>query len=196
MDPERRRQDILQAAIAVFARKGYYTAKVSDVAHEAGIAHGTVYLYFKSKEDLLLAIFTEKMGEMIDYIQEQVATVIGAESQLKRLIQVQIELIETYPELTELILVELRQSGKFLRSEAIDQIQRYLGIIQSILEEGIAEKVFSDSLDVEVVSTILYAGIEGLATRWILEGTPYALGQAADTVTRTFLDGIRSARLS
>jgi TetR/AcrR family fatty acid metabolism transcriptional regulator len=131
------------------------------------------------------------MREMIDYVLSQVQGIDHPELRLRRLIQVQIELIETYPELTELILLEQRQSGKYLRSEAIEQVQRYLGIIETIVEEGMGRHLFAAEIDPEVVATMLYAGIEGLATRWVLEGRRYSLDEAASTVTRIFLDGIR-----
>lgn len=191
MKSKQRRQDILEAAIRVFAERGYYTANVSDVAHAAGVAQGTIYLYFKSKEELLRAIFNEKMGELIDFIDEQICAVKGAEARLARLIEVQIEHIEIYPELTELILVELRQSGKFLHEDTIRQIQRYLGIIEDLLREGIEEGIYSEQLPISIAATMLYSGMEGLATRWSLEDTKQPLKETAAAVKEIFLEGIR-----
>jgi len=100
-------------------------------------------------------------------------------------------LIETNPELTELLLVELRQSRKFLKSNAIDTVADYINMVSDVLKEGITERTIAEDIDVTIVGTMLFSAVEGLATRWILEGASYPLDSAADTVMRVFLDGIR-----
>ena len=103
---EEKRQRILDAALRTFVRHGFYNAKVSEIAREAGVAHGTVYLYFKSKEHLLRTIFEEQMGEALRYIKGKVSQIQGAKAKLKRLIEAQMELVKEHKELTELIHME------------------------------------------------------------------------------------------
>lgn len=188
---EEKRKKILDAAVRVFAREGFYNAKVEEVAREAGVAHGTVYLYFGSKEDLLISVFRENLRELIEYVGSEIQKEKDAEARLKRMIHLQIELIETNPELTELLLVEFPQTGKFLSSQAIDEVAAYINMIADILKQGMAEKIFYDSIDANIVATLIYAGIQGIATRWILEGTKYSLKQAALEISEVFLRGIR-----
>ena len=120
-----KRQQILDSAVAVFAEKGFYNAKVTDIAHKAGIAHGTVYLYFQTKEDILIQIFEEKFEELVSYIFTEVGTEQNALAKLRRLILIQLQMVETNPELTELMLLEARQSSKFILSSAISKIGDY-----------------------------------------------------------------------
>ena len=187
---DQRRKEILEAACRVFAQKGYYTATVSDIANEAGIAQGTMYIYFKSKEDLLMAIFSEGMRVLIDYVKEETRKVSGAEAKLKRLIEVHIRAYDQYRDLAQLVLIELRQAGKFLQSDALEPTFEYLTVIKGILDEGIKEGVFDASLDTEFAATMLYSTIDGVATRWVLEDFSYSLIEAAETINRIFFQGI------
>jgi TetR/AcrR family transcriptional regulator, fatty acid metabolism regulator protein len=187
---DQRRKEILEAAIVVFAHKGYYTATVSDIANKAGIAQGTMYLYFKSKEDLLIAIFQEGMRGLIDYVKAETEKIEGAEAKLKRLIEVHIQAYNQYRDLAQLVLIELRQAGKFLQSDALEPVFDYLALIGEILEEGIKEGVFYPSLDTELAATMLYSTIDGIATRWVLQDFSYSLIDSTETVTRIFFRGI------
>ncbi|MBC8234662.1 TetR/AcrR family transcriptional regulator [bacterium] len=186
-----KRRQILDAAVKVFAQNGFYNSKVLDIAKEAGVANGTVYLYFPSKDDILISIFEEQMGELIDYMEREIQKEIGSLNKLQKLVSMQMHLIETNSELTELLLVELRQSKKFLRSNATDMMSKYIDMISDILREGIAEGTIDENIDVTIVGTMLFSAVEGLATRWILEGASYSLDKATDTVIKVFLNGIR-----
>jgi len=188
----RRRQQILDAAVRVFAKNGFYNSKVLDVAREAGVANGTVYLYFPSKDDILMSIFEEQMSELIDYMKHEIQKESGCLNKLRKLVSMQMHLIETNRELTELLLVESRQSGKFLKSKAIDAVADYIDMLSDVLKEGITEGTIKKDIDVIIVGTMLFSAVEGLATRWILEGASYSLDKAADMVIKVFLDGITS----
>ena len=189
-----KRKRILGAAATVFAREGFYNAKMEDVANEAGVAHGTVYLYFGSKDDLLISIFRENLSELVEYVRSETQKERNAEDKLRRMISLQIELIETNPELTALLLVEFPQTGRFLSSDAMDELVVYMGMIVDILKQGVVEKVFDDSIDVNAVATVIYAGIQGIATRWILEEMKYPLKKIANEISELFLRGIKSER--
>ena len=187
-----KRQQILDSAVAVFAEKGFYNAKVTDIAHKAGVAHGTVYLYFQTKEDILIQIFEEKFEELVSYIFMEVGTEQNALAKLRRLILIQLQMVETNPELTELMLLEARQSSKFILSSAISKIGDYCDKIEGILKEGIEEGLVRPDLDLTVASTMLYSGIEGIATRWMLEDKHYNLNLCAEQLIQLFIGGIRN----
>lgn len=186
-----KRQQIIRAATKIFARDGYYNAKISDIANEAGIAHGTVYLYFDSKENLLLTVFDEQMAEVIDYVRSEIEQEEGALKKLYRMITIQMQLIETNRDLTELLLVETRQSSKFLSGSSIDRVVDYINLIGDVLEEGIDEGVIREEVNVLTAATMLFCSIEGIVTRWILEDAQYSLEETANTVMEIFLNGIR-----
>lgn len=187
---EEKRQRILDAALRVFVCHGFYNAKVSEIAREAGVAHGTVYLYFKSKEHLLRAIFEEQMGEVLKYIKGEVSQIQGAKAKLKRLIEAQMELVKEHKDLTELILIEMRQSSKFLKSEAVMLILDYIDFIEGILKEGIKSGEIREDINATIIATTIYASFEGVVTRWLLEGGRFDLERAADEVYSAFMKGI------
>lgn len=188
---EEKRKRILDAAARVFAGKGFYNAKIKDVADEAGVAHGTVYLYFESKDELLISLFRESLREVVKYVKSEIQKEKDAEDKLRRMISLQLELIETNPDLTALMLVELPQTGKFLSSDSLDELAAYIDMIADILREGVAEKIFDESMDADVVATVIYSGIQGIATRWVLEKMTYPLKEVADKISKTFLKGIK-----
>jgi TetR/AcrR family transcriptional regulator, fatty acid metabolism regulator protein len=186
----KRRQEILEAAILVFSRKGYHLATIGDIAAEASIAQGTMYIYFKSKEELLVAIFQEKMGQFNQYVKEQIQEVASADAKLRRLIEIHLGAYNEYRDLAQLLLIELRQVGKFLTADALKPSFEYLVLIEGILEEGVKAGVFVEGLDTRSAATILYSSIDGLATLWIMENFSYSILSATETITRLFFRGI------
>ncbi len=188
---EEKYSKILEAATRVFAREGFHNAKIEDVAKEAGVAHGTVYLYFGGKDDLLISIFRENLEELVEYVGSEVKKEANAEDKLRRMISLQIELIETNSELAELMLVEFPQTGKFLSNSVINDLAAYIDMIANILREGVAEGAFDDSIDANMIATVIYSGIQGIATRWILEEMKYPLKKVADEISDVFLSGIK-----
>jgi len=189
---EGKRKKILDAATRIFARKGFHGANISDIAHEAGVAHGTVYTYFGSKDDLLASIFHENLSELVGYVRSEVQNEKNAEAKFRRMIALQIKLIEQNPELTELMLVEFPRTGKFLDHSTINTLSAYIDMIADVLKEGMAEGTFDDTMDIDVVATMIYSAIQGIATRWILYMRQYPLiEKVTDEVSNVFLKGIK-----
>jgi len=186
-----KRQQIIEAATKNFARNGYYNSTISDIAKEAGVAHGTVYLYFKSKEELLISVFDEQMADVVNYVRSEIEKEEGALQKLHRMVSIQMQLIETNRDLTELLLVEFRQSTKFFEDASIDRVVDYIELIGSVLREGIAEGVIREEINVSTAATMLFCSIEGIITRWILEDSQYSLEKTANDVMQIFLNGIK-----
>src|SRR2546430_12298501 len=107
-DPDKPQQ-IIEAAIRVFARTGYYSSRVSDIAREAGIASGTIYLYFKTKEEILVTLFREKMAAFVTYLRREIAQVPEPEARLRRLVLLHFTVLEQNPALAGVLRAELRQ---------------------------------------------------------------------------------------
>lgn len=189
---EEKRGKILDAATKVFASQGFYNAKMQDIAKEAGVAHGTLYLYFNSKDALLTAIFQEVFGELIEYIRSEIQKQDNPEDKFRKMIDLQIDIIETNPDLTKLILIEFPRTGNFLNDSNIDVLSTYITMIGEILNEGINHGSFSISIDIDTIATMIYAGIQGLATRWILDDMKYTLKGMEKGISDFFLDGIKT----
>ena len=188
-DPDKPQQ-IIDAAVRVFARKGYYNARVSDIAKEAGIAAGTIYLYFRTKDDILVTLFREKMTEFVGTVRKAIADEPDAVAKLRRLIHLHFELLERHPELAEVVQVEQRQGQKFFRGASAHEISSYFALIGSVLEEGVAEGRLRPTLPVKIATKTLFGAMDQMATSWVLGKRGYQLADTADAVADIFLQGV------
>ncbi len=188
-DPEKPQQ-IIEAAVRVFARKGYFNSRVSDIAHEAGIAAGTIYLYFDTKEDILITMFREKMAAFVETVRKAIAQDHDAVAKLRRLIRLHFQILQDNPELAEVVQVELRQGQKLFRGAASQEIAAYFALIGSVFEEGAAAGRFSSGLPVKVATKMLFGAMDQMATSWVLGKRGYHLVDTADTVADVFLRGV------
>jgi TetR/AcrR family fatty acid metabolism transcriptional regulator len=188
-DPDKPQQ-IIEAAVRVFARKGYYNSRVSDIAREAGIAAGTIYLYFKTKDDILVTLFRDKMADFVDTVRKAIAVEPDAASKVRRLVSLHFRILEDNPDLAEVVQVELRQGQKFFRGASSQEIGAYFALIGSVLEEGVAEGRFRSGLPVKVATKMLFGAMDQVATSWVLGRRGYQLVDTAGPVAEIFLQGV------
>src|SRR5439155_265531 len=127
-DPDKPQQ-IIDAAIRVFARNGYYNSRVSDIAREAGIASGTIYLYFKTKDEILVTLFREKMAGWVASVRREVAAERDPLAKVRKIVALHFRVLEENPELAEVLQVELRQGQKFFRGASAHEVSAYFGVI-------------------------------------------------------------------
>jgi TetR/AcrR family fatty acid metabolism transcriptional regulator len=183
-------QQIIDAAIRVFARNGYYNSRVSDVAREAGIASGTIYLYFKTKDDILVTLFRQKMAEWVALVRKEIAGEPDPIAKIRQIVRLHFHVIEANPELAEVVQVELRQGQKFFRGASAREVSAYFDVIQAVLEEGIAAGQVRRDLPVKVATKMLFGAMDQLATSWVLGKRAYRLTDAAESVATIFLKGV------
>jgi TetR/AcrR family fatty acid metabolism transcriptional regulator len=185
-----KREAILRAAIKVFAGKGYFNSKVSDVAGEAGIADGTVYLYFKSKEEILHSIFDRAMEAFISEGKSELALIPDPAEKLKRIAQMHLERLGADRDLAIVFQVELRGSTKFMQEFSAAGFAEYLDIIRVTVAEGQKSGVFTANIKPVVCAKILYGALDEMVTNWILSKKPYPLAPMADEVLKIFFGGL------
>jgi TetR/AcrR family transcriptional regulator, fatty acid metabolism regulator protein len=188
-DPDKPQQ-IVEAAIRVFARNGYYNSRVSDIAREAGIASGTIYLYFKTKEEILVTLFRDKMAAFVAHLRREIAGEPDPVAKIRRLVGVHFAVLEQSPALAEVVQVELRQGHKFFRGASAHEVSAYFELIASVLEDGVAGGHFHADLPVKVATKMLFGAMDQMATSWVLGKRGYRLVDAADTVATIFLKGV------
>jgi TetR/AcrR family fatty acid metabolism transcriptional regulator len=188
-------QQIIDAAIRVFARNGYYNSRVADIAREAGIASGTIYLYFKTKDEILITLFRDKMAEWVAFLQAEIASESDAVEKIRRLVALHFRVLESDPDLAEVVQVELRQGHKFFRGASAHEISSYFALIGSILEEGMAAGQLRRDLPVKIATKMLFGAMDQLATSWVLGKRGYRLTDAADAVATIFLGGVSAHAL-
>jgi len=188
-DPEKPQQ-IIEAALRVFARKGYFNSRVSDIAREAGIAAGTIYLYFDTKEEILITLFREKMAGFVETVRQAIADEHDAVAKHRRLVRLHFRIPAENPEQAQVVHVELRQGQKLFRGPANQEIAAYFALIASVFEEGAAAGCFSADLPVKVATKMLFGAMDQMATSWVLGKRGYHLVSTADTVVDIFLQGV------
>lgn len=185
-----KREAILRAAIRVFAHNGYFNSKVADIASEAGVADGTVYLYFKSKEEILHSIFDRSVDAAVAEARKQLATISDARDKLRQIAFLHLERLGADRDLAVVFQVELRGSTKFMEEFSAAGFAEYLALIRSTFEEGQRAGVFRSDLNAKVVAKILFGALDEMATNWILSKRRYKLGPMADQVLDIFLNGV------
>jgi len=174
----------------VFARNGYYHSRVSDIAREAGIASGTIYLYFRTKDEILVTLFREKMAAWVAFARREIAGEVDAVARLRRLVHLHFRVLEENPDLAEVVQVELRQGHKFFRGASAQEVSAYFALIESVLEEGIAAGQIRHDVPVKVATKMLFGAMDQMATSWVLGKRGYRLTDAAEAVATIFLRGV------
>lgn len=161
-----KRERILEAAVQVFAQRGFFQARVADIAREAGVADGTIYLYFKSKDDILISLFEDRMVGIIAAFREELERLSGARARLHRFIELHLALVREKPQLAEVLTIELRQSSKFMREYRAAQFGEYLGVLSEILELGRREGDFRADLEPRILCRVLFGALDEVSLAW------------------------------
>lgn len=187
--PVDKRDAILRAATQAFARHGFFHAQVADIAREAGVAAGTVYLYFRGKDDLLASVFERAMREAIDEGRAAVDASATPAERLRRIARLHLERIGRDRDLAVVFQVELRQSTKFMERFSSTHLRQYLGIIRQVIADGQAAGQFRRDLNPTIAAKILFGALDEMATNWMLSRRRYSLADQADVVTDLFLNG-------
>jgi TetR/AcrR family fatty acid metabolism transcriptional regulator len=185
-----KRELILRAATRVFARNGYFNSKVADIARAADVADGTVYLYFKSKDEILHSIFDQNMAEAIAAGRQLISDLNDPREKLRRIAKLHLERLGADRDLAVVFQVELRGSTKFMEEFSAAGFAEYLDLLRQCFEDGQRSGVFRKQLNAKVMSKILFGALDEMATNWIISKRSYKLGPMADVVMDVFLNGV------
>jgi TetR/AcrR family fatty acid metabolism transcriptional regulator len=190
--PGPKRDAILRAAIDVFADRGYFNAQVADVARAAGVAAGTVYLYFRSKDDLLISIFERGMRDALGEVRALAAEVRDPRERLRRFARLHLARLGRDRNQAIVFQVELRQSTKFMERFSATLLREYLGLMRDAIADGQREGLLRDDIRPTVAAKMLFGALDEMATNWILSKRRYALEADAEAVVDLFLNGARA----
>ncbi|MBI5490465.1 MAG: TetR/AcrR family transcriptional regulator [Deltaproteobacteria bacterium] len=192
VDRARKRERILKAAIHVFARHGFFVSRVSQIADAAGVADGTIYLYFHNKDDILISIFEDRIDALCTVIRKAVADLDDPAEKLRRVIDLQLGIIRRHRDLAEVLSINLRQSTRFLKQFAAPKFNRYLDLIAEIVREGQQKGIFREDVGPRVFACSLFGALDGLTLTWVIgKGRPERLQRAADAAATILIEGIR-----
>ena len=188
-----KRERILDAAVRVFAQEGFFNAKVSQIAHAAGVADGTIYLYFKSKDDLLISLFEDRMEQVNATLRQALGSTEDPIARLQRVIELHLQMIESNRHMAEVICVELRQSSKFVKEYANPKFGEFLRLIAGAIADGQKAGALKADLDPPTVARALFGALDEIALSWLVKGKEKMdLSRAAQQLSHLFVDGLRA----
>ncbi len=185
-----KRARILEAAVRVFAERGFFNATVAEIARAAGVADGTIYLYFKSKDDLLLQLFEEKMAELLSSAEAALAEETTAPARLSRFIEHHLAAVEKNPELAAVLIVELRQSAQALRPNEKARLQSYLEVIAEVVRKGQEAGELDSAVTPSVVKRAVFGALDELALGWLRSARRTSLKKTAAEVAAWLVRGL------
>ncbi len=184
-------KQIVDAAVIVIAENGYHQAQVSKIAKEAGVADGTIYLYFKNKEDILISVFREKMAVFAENVEVILEKNIDTNEKLFRLIDNHFSLLHEDRHLAIVTQLELRQSNKELRSLINEVLKEYLSLLDRILKDGIKSGELNSELDVRLARQMVFGTIDETITSWVMNDQKYDLMKLSPEVHKLIMKALR-----
>ena len=186
---------IINAATKVFAKKGFFHAKVSDIAKEAQVADGTIYLYFDNKDDILISLFEEQMTVVLENMMAQLAQEEDVVRKIEKFALTHLKLIELNKNMAEIIQVELRQSTKFMKEYKNEKFLQYLNVIAEIIREGQAKGIFKNDVIPGVAKRAFFGALDEMSRFWVLSThKKYDIETAAKQISGYFLRGLIEKR--
>ena len=184
-----KRRQILDGSVAVFAKKGYFTARVSDIAAAAGVADGTIYLYFKNKEDIVVSLFSDVLERHLARAKEEISSVRTPREKLLAIARHHLAALSERKDVAILFQTELRQSTLLSRISS-KELRGYFDLLSKVVEEGQRAGTFRSGLPRSLIVQSFFGALDELVTSWILSPTHYNLVDLAEPVTDLFLGGL------
>jgi TetR/AcrR family fatty acid metabolism transcriptional regulator len=184
-------QRIIRAAVKVFAQKGFYQAKVSEIARAAGVADGTIYLYFQNKDDILISLFEQEMAGILSSMKQALEQTPDPAGKLAAFAHTHLRLMESNQELAEIIQVEIRQSFKFMKEYQNLPFMEYLNLVGGVIEEGQKDGTFRSDIQPGVFKRAFFGALDEMSRYWVLSTSrKYDIDTAANQIIGFFIKGI------
>lgn len=182
---------ILDAAQRIFAEHGFHGSQVSRIAKAAGVADGTIYLYFDNKEHILVSLFRQRLGELVDLLGSSIPEADSADAALRKVCRIHYAQLEQNVDLAYVTQIELRQSTLELRRAIGLALKPYLAMIEHILEKGVREGTFRPDLDIKLTRQLLFGAMDEVVTSWLISGRKYSLAAQAEGTVAFFMRGLK-----
>ena len=187
-------QRILDAAVAVFAEKGFFVSRVSDIADSANVADGTVYLYFKNKDEILAAAINTAFDGFMRTAREELKNVASPTERLRRLAYLHLEGLGSNRNLAVVFQMELRQGSRFLSRFSHEHLVEYFNLVREAIREGKANGEFRSDLPEKIAANCFFGAIDEMVTSWVLSEKDYPLANVSDSVVDILLNGMGAAK--
>lgn len=186
-------QRILDAAVAVFAEKGFFSSRVADIADRADVADGTVYLYFKSKDEILMTAINTAFDAFMSVARTELKKLTDPAERLRRLAFLHLDALGSNRNMAVVFQMELRQSTRFLSEFSHHHMIEYLGLVREAILEGQASGMFRREMSDKIAANCFFGALDEMVTSWVLSEHEYKLANVADVVVDIFLNGMRTS---
>ena len=183
-------QVILEAAVKSFALAGYHRTRVADIARNAGVADGTVYIYFNSKKDILISLFQNLMQTFVNNLKIELAQCKNAVEKLDTIITYHFKTLYSNPEQAKVTQIELRQIDETINRGISKPLKNYFNLIEEVVEEGKKEGFFRQNLDKKIARKVIFGAIDEVVTCWVMSSSPYDLVAMQKPVSDLLVEGL------
>ena len=184
---------IIVSATKVFAKKGFFNARISDIAKEAKVADGTIYLYFNNKFDILISVLEEEIGKIIDQIEKAIEKETDPEKMLTIFIEKHLSAMKQNKNLAEVIHIELRQSDRLVKEYRNTSFKQYIDVISGIIEKGQEVGIYRTDILPDIAKRAFFGALDEVSRIWTTPGNvQYSVEETADQIIALFLSGMRS----
>lgn len=183
-------KQIIEGAIEVIAENGFHASQVSKIAKKANVADGTIYLYFKNKEDILISVFRDKMGYFVEETMQAIEKKTTASEKLATFVYMHYKLLSESPYLAIVTQLELRQSKPELRHEINSVLKAYLDIIDLIVQQGIEEETIRADINPQLIRQMVFGTIDETVTTWVMKSQRYDLVEQAEDIHQLLINGL------
>ncbi len=187
-------QRILDAAVAVFAEKGFFVARISDIADRANVADGTVYLYFKNKEEILMTAINTAFDGFMRRARIELEKIASPSARLRRLAFLHLDALGSNRNMAVVFQMELRQSTRFIAEFSHRQMVEYLGLVRTAIREGQERGEFRRDMPEKFAANCFFGAIDEMVTSWVLSEHEYPLTNVANVVMDILLNGMQTAK--
>ena len=184
---------IIVSATKVFAKKGFFNARISDIAKEAKVADGTIYLYFNNKFDILISVLEEEIGKIIDQIEKAIEKETDPEKMLTIFIEKHLSAMKQNKNLAEVIHIELRQSDRLVKEYRNTSFKQYIDVISGIIEKGQELGIYRTDILPDIAKRAFFGALDEASRIWTTPGNvQYSVEETADQIIALFLSGMRN----
>ena len=186
-------QRILDAAVAVFAEKGFFVSRISDIADRASVADGTVYLYFKNKDEILATAINTAFDGFMKTAREELSKLPKPSERLRRLAYLHLQALGSNRNLAVVFQMELRQSTRFLSRFSHEHLVEYFNLVREAIRDGKASGEFRGDLPEKIAANCFFGALDEMVTSWVLSEKDYPLANVSDSLLDILLTGMRTA---
>ncbi len=184
-------QVILEAAVKSFARTGYHRTRISDIASEAGVADGTVYIYFENKEDILISLFQTMMKDFVDGLYSELESCREADDKLKTVIRYHLTTLANKPDQAKVTQIELRQIDHAINQGISKPLMSYFQLIEEVIEEGKKQHLYRQNLNTRTARKVIFGAMDEVVTCWVMSTKQYDLTALTEPVFDLLVKGLR-----